>query len=607
MKYFLYCRKSTEDEERQVLSLQSQREAVDRNFAGRADIEIAGVFEESKSAKTPGRPIFAAMLERIEAGEADGIMSWAPDRLARNSIDGGRIIYLLDTGVLRDLKFATYTFENNSQGKFMLSIMFGQSKYYSDALSENVKRGNRTKLENGWRPNRAPLGYINDPVTRTILPHPQQFALVRRLFEMILYGGQSPRQIVGIARDEWGFLTPKSRRSGGKPIANSTIYKMLANPFYKGEIERNDQIYPGRHSAIVSPEEFDRVQAILTSRSTPRSSKLSFAFTGLIRCGRCSKMVTAERKRNHYGSRYVYYHCTARSLSRGHCREPSIEERALTDQALNFLSRIAVPEQVAEWVRQELKRESSERERANAIAEQSRKAALSEIDAQIAELTSLRVRRLLCDEEYLESRESLVARRSSLESADHAPDLRTLIEPLELLVSASNKAVEWFTAADEEGKRSILKITGSNFLLKAGKLSMQAARPFFLTDESGEFLRLRRVVAPDRIASRQTSAHAATSRLTPKTLKAGRQDKGIPLTRRQVAGQGRRFLRALGAASATSEGQEWLSHLQHLVQRFRAPAVSTEAPQRRARAWPRPAPPRDRRSPDEPCLEALST
>jgi site-specific DNA recombinase len=592
MKYFLYCRKSTEDEERQVLSLQSQREAVDRNFAGRADIEIAGVFEESKSAKTPGRPIFAAMLERIEAGEADGIMSWAPDRLARNSIDGGRIIYLLDTGVLRDLKFATYTFENNSQGKFMLSIMFGQSKYYSDALSENVKRGNRTKLENGWRPNRAPLGYINDPVTRTILPHPQQFALVRRLFEMILYGGQSPRQIVGIARDEWGFLTPKSRRSGGKPIANSTIYKMLANPFYKGEIERNDQIYPGRHSAIVSPEEFDRVQAILTSRSTPRSSKLSFAFTGLIRCGRCSKMVTAERKRNHYGSRYVYYHCTARSLSRGHCREPSIEERALTDQALNFLSRIAVPEQVAEWVRQELKRESSERERANAIAEQSRKAALSEIDAQIAELTSLRVRRLLCDEEYLESRESLVARRSSLESADHAPDLRTLIEPLELLVSASNKAVEWFTAADEEGKRSILKITGSNFLLKAGKLSMQAARPFFLTDESGEFLRLRRVVAPDRIASRQAPAHAATPRSVPTSREAGQQDEGSPLTRRQAAIWGRRLLRTLEATLQASEGREWLSDIRHLAQRFCAPAASTEAPQRRARAGPRPAPPR---------------
>ena len=127
---------------------------MERSFGGRSDIEVVATFEESRSAKTPGRPIFAQMLARIEAKEAEGIITWAPDRLARNSIDGGQIIYLLDRGVLRDLKFSTYTYENNSQGKFMLSIMFGQSKYYSDALSENIKRGNQTKIAKGWRPSR---------------------------------------------------------------------------------------------------------------------------------------------------------------------------------------------------------------------------------------------------------------------------------------------------------------------------------------------------------------------------------------------------------------------------------------------------------------------
>jgi hypothetical protein len=161
-------------------------------------------------------------------------VAWAPDRLARNSIDGGQIVYLLDCGVLRDLKFSTYTFENNSQGKFMLSIMFGQSKYYSDALSENVKRGNQTKLEKGWRPNHAPLGYLNCPVTRTILPDPIHFSLVRRIFELFLSGAFSPRQIATMARDEWGFLTPRKRRSGGKPLVLGTVYKMLGNRFTMG-------------------------------------------------------------------------------------------------------------------------------------------------------------------------------------------------------------------------------------------------------------------------------------------------------------------------------------------------------------------------------------
>jgi len=68
---------------------------------------------------------------------------------ARNSIDGGRIIYLVDTGKITTLKFPTFWFDPTPQGKFMLSIAFGQSKYYVDNLSENIKRGIRQKLRNG--------------------------------------------------------------------------------------------------------------------------------------------------------------------------------------------------------------------------------------------------------------------------------------------------------------------------------------------------------------------------------------------------------------------------------------------------------------------------
>jgi len=145
IKYIAYCRKSTDEKEKQVLSIESQIAEL-KEFAAKEKLQIVCFLTESRTAKSLGRPVFEEVVQKIERGEANAILSWHPDRLARNSVDGGKIVYLLDTGKLLDLKFPTFWFDNTPQGKFMLSIAFGQSKYYVDNLSENVKRGNRQKL-----------------------------------------------------------------------------------------------------------------------------------------------------------------------------------------------------------------------------------------------------------------------------------------------------------------------------------------------------------------------------------------------------------------------------------------------------------------------------
>ncbi|MEK7857443.1 MAG: recombinase family protein, partial [Acidobacteriota bacterium] len=91
MRYFVYCRKSTESEDRQVLSLDSQRSEIERFFGNQSSIEIIEVLSEARSAKAPGRPIFDHMIKRVEKGDAGGIIAWHPDRLARNSVDGGKV------------------------------------------------------------------------------------------------------------------------------------------------------------------------------------------------------------------------------------------------------------------------------------------------------------------------------------------------------------------------------------------------------------------------------------------------------------------------------------------------------------------------------------
>ena len=138
-KYFLYARKSTEDDDKQIMSIEAQLFEL-REFARKENLTIVRESQESKSAKTPGRTVFGEMMTRIESGEASGILAWHPDRLARNSIDGGRVIYAVDQEKLVSLRFPTFWFEPTPQGLFMLQVAFGQSKYYSDNLVQNVKR-----------------------------------------------------------------------------------------------------------------------------------------------------------------------------------------------------------------------------------------------------------------------------------------------------------------------------------------------------------------------------------------------------------------------------------------------------------------------------------
>src|SRR5574343_1744227 len=179
-KFFLYARKSTDVEDKQVLSIDAQLTEL-REYAVRENIEISAEFVEKQSAKVPGRPIFNKMMKEIETFSGN-ILAWNPDRLARNSVDGGKVIYLLDTGKITELKFPTFWCDPTPQGKFMLSIAFSQSKYYVDNLSENIKRGHRNKLKDGIWPQMSPLGYVNVKGAG-IVPDENIAPLIKKTFE----------------------------------------------------------------------------------------------------------------------------------------------------------------------------------------------------------------------------------------------------------------------------------------------------------------------------------------------------------------------------------------------------------------------------------------
>jgi DNA invertase Pin-like site-specific DNA recombinase len=494
MRYFLYCRKSSEDEDRQIISIESQRREMERLISTWQNIEVVGVYEESFSAKAPGRALFSEMLKRIEAGEAQGIIAWHPDRLARNSIDGGRIIYLLDTGVLKDLRFATFTFENNSQGKFMLSIVFGYSKYYVDSLSENIRRGIRTKTENGWLSGLAPIGYLNDKATRSIVPDPDRFSQIGEIWRLMLTGTYSPRRIMEIANHDWGLRTVKRKRSGGKVLSLSGVYRILSNPFYAGILQREGKTYPGKHQAMITLDDFDRVQEFLGRPRQPRPKTREFAFTGLIRCGSCGLSVTAEERTNRFGSHYTYYHCTKRRMDRW-CEEPYVQVAELERQIVEFLREIAIPDNFHDWLVAKLDRVAKRDKNADAAKRLSLEQARMSAEKELDNLTKLRIRDLLTDEEYLKQRQELERKQvkiaQNLKAADQPVDR---FEPARALVSFSNRAASWFEAGDLRTKRLILFIVGSNPLLKDKTLNIDARKPFRRWTKPGEFSEWSRFV-----------------------------------------------------------------------------------------------------------------
>jgi len=302
---FLYARKSTDVEDKQVLSIDAQINEL-REFAEREQIKIVAELIEKQSAKTPGRPIFNSMLSRIEAGEAEGILAWHPDRLARNSVDGGRIIYMLDTNKIKTLKFPRSWFENTPQGKLMLHSDFGFSKYYVDSLSENTKRGLREKVRRGEYPGPAPIGYINDYRTKRVFVDRERAPIVKEAFERYAAGTETQETL----REFFGKHNVRSRT--GKLLGNTTISNLLSNPLFYGHFRYGGEVYEGKHEPIITKKLFDEVQAVINERwrYSPKFIKAPTqkAFMGLLHCAECGCAITAEIQKGH-----TYYRCTKRS------------------------------------------------------------------------------------------------------------------------------------------------------------------------------------------------------------------------------------------------------------------------------------------------------
>ena len=476
MKYIAYCRKSREEKDKQILSIEAQIAEL-KEFAKRESLEIVEFVEEAKTAKVPGRENFDRVIKKIEKGFAQGIIAWHPDRLARNSIDGGKIIYLLDRKKLLDLKFPSFWFENTPQGKFMLSIAFGQSKYYVDNLSENVKRGLRQKIRNGIWPGKAPLGYVNNFQTRNIDVDEKKANAIIKAYEMFATDSKTFTDISNFLY-KFDFQT-----KNGKPLNITTVRKILTDKFYVGIMSYNGEFHEGKHKTFISKGLFQKVQAEMQKRDKHYKKSNGFPFLGIAKCKECGGAITAEKHIKFYKgtnrtATYVYYRCTKKL---GPCSQQAIPAEDFENQIMDIIKKVTLP---TTWEKNWL----SLLEKDEILERGLQKQSIEKLEKELKAINNKQnflldsfLDQVIDEDSYKQKKNELFETKLKLEEdlAKIKDNGSSSLEPFkEFIFSLQNLEKAVRTKSPNEELSSLAKTVGSNFLLFNKRLAASFKRGF---------------------------------------------------------------------------------------------------------------------------------
>ena len=477
LKYFIYCRKSTEDEERQILSIEAQLQEL-KDYAKQNGLIVIKEFFESRTAKEPGRPIFNQMLSEIEKGNASGILAWNPDRLARNSMDGGKVIYLVDTGKIQSLKFPTFWFDTTPQGKFMLSVAFGQAKYYTDNLRENILRGIRQKLRRGEFPTKAPLGYYNEPRIRTIEPNLKTFKKVKTILELFAEGNHTLTSI----SDKMFSLGLVGKT--GKPLRLSTIGNLLTNTFYYGVFTYKGELIQGTHKPMISKKHFDKIQIAMHDNGKPRKNliKRTPLFYNLAKCGDCGYSITAEKKRKPSGREYIYYRCTKKSKVKKCNQHKFLREEDLKNQIINTCQKVSIPDEWRDKFLTKIEEWEKTENNSSGIFAQNLKDKLTKVKERINRLIDLHLDGEIELEEFKQKKNILVEQKADLENKlrDFERKGNHWLELLKSWIIDANQSGNLAKTKNFLEMRKFLKTVGSNRILLGKELRIDFEKQYDL-------------------------------------------------------------------------------------------------------------------------------
>lgn len=499
LRYRLYARKSTDTEDKQVQSLDDQVKYMSE-LAKRDGLHIVGEpIRESQSAKRPdARPKFKALLEEIETGKIDGIICWKLDRLSRNPADSGRIQQLLQDSKLQHIQTTekSYFPEDNA---IVFSVEAGMSNQYIRELATNTKRGMRSKAEKGDKPGVPPIGYLNDRLNKVIVADPDNFKLVRILWDKMLTGTYSMAQLVEVAERDLNIRRPVRGKTGGNAIAYSSLCTMFKNPFYTGKLLFNGTLYDGNHPAMVSEDEFERVQQIIdpTHTTRPKDKTYNFLMRNLFRCGECGFAITAEQKHKTIkstGARkaYIYYHCTGKN-KKTKCSQPHLHvaEDELIRQIKDKLSRYTIDPAFYELAIKALAEQEEDVVAKEHAQTNSRDNAIEKAKQSIANLRRMRYSGEADDDAwYFAEMSELENKLETLQKDRNTADrkARDWREVADEVFTFARYAKEDFDADDLEKKRTVIARMGEKLTILDRTIQFTPNKYFIPLEEMNEKL-----------------------------------------------------------------------------------------------------------------------
>ncbi len=479
-KYITYLRKSSENEDRQIQSLERQLDETNK-LIEQHQVSIVETISESRSAKIPhNRPGFTRMIGLIQQGKANGIVCWHANRLARNPYEWGIIQQLLIDGKLLSIitKDREYKPEDNV---LIMSVESGLSSQYSRDLGNAVKSGLEKKIAKGQPPGSAPLGYLNTKSSirgsNTVVPDPERWPILRKAFDLLLTGAYTTPKIVDILNNEYYLRTRPGRVLGGKPISRSTLYRIFTDPFYYGYFLRKGVLYKGRYPAMITVDEFDKAQVLLGRDGKPRPKHHTFYFTGLIKCGTCGASITACKKTKLIKATgeiktYSFYHCTKRKKG-VHCpvvcymHEEDIEQMITAE-----LNRYQIRDCFKQWALDIIhEQHAAEMQRQHVLLLKQQQVE-ERIHRELNQLLDMRISNEISPEIYRtkkEEKEKMLIRVQSKKSYLEKNAKQWILEVEDKLNFVTN-VVDKFKNGDAETKKEICHRFGWNWVLKDKKL-----------------------------------------------------------------------------------------------------------------------------------------